>query len=58
MPGAQTVAFNARWSLGGFFGGLLGDCPAQYLLGALIMTYTILGVPYHIYGTLGPKTLL
>ena len=32
--------------------------PVEGTTGALIITNTILGVPYYNYGTMGPKTLL
>ena len=31
--------------------------PTEYAIGALIITYTILGVPYYKYTIMGPKTL-
>ena len=45
--------------LGGLLGGLWGSRCAmsdlRFTMGALRITYTILGVPYYKYGILGPK---
>ena len=48
MVRERTASGRNMWSSG---------CKRTFTIGALTFTSTLLGVPYYIYSTMGPKSL-